>query len=98
MTRLDPIGVSVIRPGERPSAPGSPLALSAIDGFARAAGPDAEVGGELGFVRVYVIFSFESSTNEVRVRIVDETGHLIRTIPPESVAEMIATMQTYAGR
>ena len=97
MTRLDPVATSSIRLGElpRPSAgSGGP----GFDAFARVAGADAALDLELGFVRVYAIFTFEPGTNEVRVRVVDETGRLIRTIPPESVAAMIAAMRAYAGR
>jgi uncharacterized FlaG/YvyC family protein len=32
------------------------------------------------------------------VSVVDEAGHLIRLIPPDSVAKMIAAMAAYRGR
>lgn len=97
MTRLDPIAAAPTPPAGRQGVR-PPWLGSALDAFGRAAGPDAAVDGGDGFVRVYAIFSFDPSTNEVRVRVVDETGRLIRTIPPESVAAMIAAMAAYTGR
>lgn len=98
MTRLDPIASPALREVSSPG--GRPLRghLPPDDAFARAAGPDVAVDGEVGLVRVYAIFSFDPTTNEVRVRVVDETGRLIRSIPPESVAAMIAAMAGYASR
>lgn len=97
MTRLDPIAATPVGSGGpesvRPNG-GQP----AVDAFARVAGPDATVQGELRLLRVYAIFSFDPVSNEVRVRVVDERGRLIRTIPPESVAKMLAAMRAYAGR
>jgi uncharacterized FlaG/YvyC family protein len=52
----------------------------------------------VGLVRVYAIFSFDPESNEIHVRIVDEQGRLIRTIPPATVAQMLAAMGAYAGR
>ncbi|HWP62936.1 MAG TPA: flagellar protein FlaG [Candidatus Binatia bacterium] len=102
MTRIDAIAAAPVRPGQRSDGVrlgGDPNAgRPDVDAFGRIAGPDASVDGELGLVRVYAIFSFDPTSNEVRVRVVDETGRLLRTIPPESVAAMIAAMRTYAGR
>ena len=70
---------------------------SRLDDFARRAGPDVAIGSGPGSVQVYAIFAVDPDTNQVRVRVVDESGRLIRMIPPKSVGEMIATMNRYNG-
>ncbi len=68
-----------------------------LDEFARRAGPDVAIGSGAGALKIYAIFAVDPDTNEVRVRVVDESGRLIRMIPPESVGEMIAAMSGYRG-
>ena len=81
------------------AAPGAvrPVIDPALDAFARQAGPDVAIGSGPAIVRVYAIFAVDPQTNRVRVRVVDDTGRLIRMIPPESVAEMLAAMSGYGG-
>lgn len=99
MTRLDPIFAAPVRPGKGAEAARPRSSSSEFDAFGRMAGADAAVDAHLsGFVRVYAIFSIDPATNELQVRVVDETGRLIRTIPPETVAAMLAAMAAYAGR
>ena len=40
----------------------------------------------------------DPSTKEMIVSVVDEAGRLVRMIPPDSVAKMIAAMAAYRGR
>jgi hypothetical protein len=66
-----------------------------LDQFARRAGPDVAIGSGSSIVRAYAIFSLDPETKELRVRVVDDAGRLIRAIPPESVGQMIAAMGKY---
>ena len=68
---------------------------ASLDEFARRAGPDVAVGSGPEAVKVYAIFAVDPDTNRMRVRVVDDTGRLIRMIPAESVAKMIAAMTGY---
>ena len=79
-----------------PGLPGRPVDPK-LDEFARRAGPDVAVGSGQGMVRVYAIFSVDPGTKRLKVRVVDDSGRLVRIIPPESVAEMIAAMSAYGG-
>lgn len=69
-----------------------------LDQFARKGGPDASVKTDTGVVYVHAVFQMDPTTKEMSVSIVDEAGRLIRMIPPDSVARMIAAMATYRGR
>jgi hypothetical protein len=68
------------------------------DAFAHAAGPDVRLDGEKGPASVYAIFAVEPGTNEVRIALLDDVGHLIRMIPSTSVADMLKTMASYVRR
>jgi hypothetical protein len=65
------------------------------DPFARRAGPDVRVQGPTGLTDAYSIYSVDPDTHRVRVMIVDGSGRVIRSIPSDSVGEMIATMNSY---
>lgn len=69
-----------------------------LDEFAKQSGPDAEVKTASGMVSVHAVFQLDAKTRELSVAIVDADGALIRMIPPDSVARMIAAMATYRGR
>ena len=69
-----------------------------LDAFARRGGPDVAVATDTGLVRAHAVFSVDPTTKEMSVSVVDEAGKLIRMIPPDSVAKMIAAMATYRGR
>jgi FlaG protein len=69
-----------------------------LDAFAKQSGPDAAVQTAAGVVSVHAVFQLDAKTRELSVAIVSEDGQLIRLIPPESVARMIAAMATYRGR
>jgi uncharacterized FlaG/YvyC family protein len=69
-----------------------------LDQFAKQSGPDAAVQTAAGVVSVHAVFQLDAKTRELSVAIVSEDGQLIRMIPPESVARMIAAMATYRGR
>jgi hypothetical protein len=69
-----------------------------LDAFARRGGPDVAVKTDDGLVRAHAVFSIDPTTHEMSVSVVDEAGRLIRMIPPDSVAKMIAAMATYRGR
>lgn len=87
------------------SAPGAAAAVApiqaphppplAVDAFGKLAGPDVTIGLGSSELRVYAVFDVDPETKKVRVKVVDDTGRLIRMIPPESVAAMLAAM---AGR
>lgn len=69
-----------------------------LDAFAKRAGPDVAVSADSGLVRVHAVFQMDPSTKEMSVSVVDEAGRLVRMIPPDSVAKMIAAMAAYRGR
>ncbi len=69
-----------------------------LDQFAKRGGPDASVKTATGVVYVHAVFQMDPTTKEMSVSIVDEAGRLVRMIPPDSVARMIAAMATYRGR
>jgi hypothetical protein len=69
-----------------------------LDAFAKRGGPDVAVSTDAGMVRVHAVFQLDPSTKEMSVSVVDEEGRLIRMIPPDSVAKMIAAMAAYRGR
>jgi hypothetical protein len=69
-----------------------------LDQFARQSGPDAAVETPGGVVSVHAVFQLDARTRELTVAIVNEDGQLVRMIPPESVARMIAAMAAYRGR
>jgi hypothetical protein len=95
---IDPAGIlatavaTLAAPGQ-PGKSGDPK----LDEFARRAGPDVAIGSGAAALKVYAIFAVDPDTRQVRVRVVDEAGRLIRMIPPKSVAEMIAAMSGYGG-
>jgi hypothetical protein len=57
--------------------------------------PDAEIAIADTLVRVHAMFHVDPETNRIRVSVVDEHGKVVRLIPPESVAEMLAAMAAY---
>lgn len=69
-----------------------------LDAFARRAGPDVAMAAGAGMVRVHAVFQIDPRTKEMSVSVVDEAGRLVRMIPPDSVAKMIAAMAAYRGR
>ena len=81
----------------RPHRDGRSLTVP-LDAFAKRAGPDAAVSTDAGVVRVHAVFQMDPTTKEMTVSVVDESGRLVRMIPPESVAQMIAAMAAYRGR
>ncbi len=85
----------LLRPGA-PLAPGG--ATIAQDPFAKRAGPDVTVQGSDGLVQVYSLFTVDAETHRVHVAIVDGSGRLIRMIPPESVGQLIDSMNAYRPR
>ena len=87
---------------------GSPQALTPVgaqgavvvplDSFAKRGGPDVAVQTDQGLVRVHAIFQVDPTTRELTVSVVDEAGKVIRMIPSDSVARMIAAMSAYRRR
>jgi hypothetical protein len=73
-------------------------AVVPLDAFARLAGPDVSVDADAGMVRVHAVFEIDPRTRELSVSVVDEAGRLVRLIPADSVAKMIAAMAAYRGR
>ena len=69
-----------------------------LDAFARRSGPDVAIDTVAGLVRVHAVFQLDPTTREMTVSVVDETGKLVRMIPSDSVAQMIAAMAAYRGR
>lgn len=69
-----------------------------LDAFGKRGGPDVSVKTDGGLMRAHAVFQMDPTTNEMTVSIVDEGGRLIRMIPPDSVARMIAAMAQYRGR
>ncbi len=65
------------------------------DRFARRAGPDVAIKTSQGVSQVYAVFSVDPESKQLHVAVVDSEGRVIRLIPPESVAEMIASMGRY---
>jgi hypothetical protein len=76
-----------------PVSPGGPR----LDAFGRQAGPDVAIATGPVIVRVYAVFEIDPGSQRLRVRVVDDRGHLVRMIPPASVNEMIVTMAKYRG-
>jgi hypothetical protein len=70
----------------------------ALDDFGERGGPDVAVRTDGGMQAMHAVFQMDPATNEMRVSIVDAAGRLVRMIPPDSVAQMIAAMATYHGR
>jgi hypothetical protein len=60
--------------------------------------PDAEIAIANSLVRVHAMFHVDPETRKVHVSVVDESGKLVRLIPPESVSEMLAAMASYPAR
>ena len=60
--------------------------------------PDAEIAIGATMVRVHAMFHVDPDTRRVQVSVVDENGHLIRLIPPDSVAQMLSAMAAYPTR
>jgi len=85
----------VVAGGITAGQPGQP---GGLDAFSRAAGPDVAIKSALGLTRLYAVFEMEPGTQKLRVRVVDDTGRLVRVIPPDSVSEMITAMASYGGR
>lgn len=81
----------------RTSRQGDALTVQ-LDAFAKRAGPDVAVGTDGGMIRVHAVFQMDPATKEMSVSVVDESGRLVRMIPPDSVAKMIAAMAAYRGR
>ena len=81
------------------TAPRSDTAVTVpLDAFAKRGGPDVAVSTTAGMVRVHAVFQVDPTTREMTVSVVDEAGKLVRMIPPDSVAQMIAAMAAYRGR
>jgi FlaG protein len=57
--------------------------------------PDVEIALADTLIRVHTLFRVDPTTNEVKVTVVDDEGQVVRMIPAESVAEMIAAMDSY---
>lgn len=96
MTDLDPVALA-LEPAAALGPPGRtrPAPQGGLDGFARRAGPDVVVGPRAEPAAAYAVFTVDPATNALRVRVLDGSGRLIRMIPPESVGEMIAAMNSY---
>ena len=56
---------------------------------------DAEIRIDDRMVRVHALFQVDPRTQEIHVSVVDDEGHLIRLIPPDSVAQMLRAMAAY---
>jgi len=81
------------RPGTTPGRP------AVVDPELRSdEAPDAEIAIGDTLVRVHAMFQVDPTTKEVHVSVVDDRGRLIRMIPPDSVAQMLAAMASYANR
>ncbi len=94
LPHLDPTVLFAIS-GAAAVVSASPWRAAGGDVLGRRPEPDVAYRSEDGFVRVYAIFSVDPETHEVHISVVDETGRLIRTIPPESVGEMVRSMGAY---
>jgi len=98
-TDIDPAAASLATAVAASAMPGLPGRSGdpRLDEFARRAGPDVAIGSGQAPVKMHAIFSVDPDTNRLRVRVVDDAGRLVRMIPPDSVAEMIAAMGGYGG-
>lgn len=81
--------------GERQMARGSTALAARLDGFGRAAGPDVAIVAGPSMVRMYAVFDVDPTSRDLSVRVMDESGRLVRMIPPESIAQMLAAMARY---
>ena len=81
-----------------PATPGSDPTAGDPPAAAHDGPPDAEIAIANSLVRVHAMFQVDPKTKEVQVSVVDDRGRLIRIIPPDSVAQMIAAMASYARR
>jgi hypothetical protein len=57
--------------------------------------PSAEGSSSYGLSRYYAVFDVDPLTREVSLTVVDESGQVLRTIPPSTVAEMLASLRRY---
>jgi hypothetical protein len=69
-----------------------------LDAFAKRSGPDVTIKTAQGNVSLHAVYQQDPVTKEMTVSLVDESGRLIRMIPADSVAKMIAAMTAYRGR
>jgi hypothetical protein len=91
-TTSAPAAAAAMAPIQDPHPP-----PSTMDTFNKLAGPDVAISRGSSVVRAYAVFEVDPATHKVRVKVVDDTGRLIRLIPSESVAAMLATMTNAAG-
>jgi hypothetical protein len=95
-TGAEATGAALVAGSGLVGGPGS--VVVPLDAFAKRGGPDVAIKTDAGMVQVHAVFQLDPSTRELSVSVVDESGRLIRLIPPESVSQMIAAMATYRGR
>jgi hypothetical protein len=57
--------------------------------------PSAERSSSYGLSRYYAVFDLDPLTHEVSLTVVDESGQVLRTIPPSTVSEMLASLRRY---
>lgn len=88
---IDSTTVALLGPTRATRVPGS----RRLDEFSAQAGPDVKIDGPAGPVAMFAVFTVDPETDEVRVAVIDDQGRLVRVIPPDSVSEMVATMQSY---
>lgn len=81
--------------GENLPARSSTALASRLDGFGRAAGPDVAILAGPTLVRMYAVFDVDPTSRDLSVRVMDDSGRLVRLIPPESVSQMLAAMARY---
>jgi uncharacterized FlaG/YvyC family protein len=60
--------------------------------------PDVEISIANIMVRQHTMFHVDPETNRLQVSVVDDSGKLVRLIPPDSVAQMLQAMSAYPGR
>ena len=59
---------------------------------------DVEISIANIMVRQHTMFHVDPETNRLQVSVVDDSGKLVRLIPPDSVAQMLQAMSAYPGR
>jgi hypothetical protein len=97
MATNDLIPTALVATGMAPVAiPGlAPTGTAQKDRFASQAGPDVSYKGPGGTTEAYAVFQIDPASRKLSVTVVDEHGQVIRTIPPQSVSQMMESMGRY---
>lgn len=81
--------------GDARAVRGAGTLAARLDGFGRVAGPDVAIVAGPSMVRMYAVFDVDPASHDLSVRVMDESGRMVRMIPPDSIRQMLAAMARY---